>query len=98
MPKRIVTAVAAATLILTAGCGSSRPSADDLSKSIQKQSKGQVTKKQADCMGEVMNKSKISDEGLRAIVKQDKKFKASKKDESAMKSATGDIMQCASKK
>jgi serine/threonine-protein kinase RIO1 len=103
--KKLGASVAVALLLATSACGGGgRPSEGELSTAFQKGVKGsetsgqqlKLTKKQADCAAKIFEKSKISDEALRAIVDGDKKFKESKKDDAALKKVVPDLMKCAS--
>ncbi|MGI9157789.1 MAG: hypothetical protein ACR2FG_14350 [Marmoricola sp.] len=76
---------------------STRPSVDDLSKSLVKGASGSTsnyTKSQADCIAGVLVKSGVSDQALQAIAKRDATFKESKKDDAALSAAVGDLRKC----
>lgn len=97
-------ALVACCLALTA-CGSSggRPSVDELSKPMKDNMakyggdvfKGDKADKAAECMAKALHDSKLSDDALRAIVKNDTGAKLSKKDESAFASVmSSSTMNC----
>jgi hypothetical protein len=81
----------------SSSASSSRPSVDDLSKSLRKGaagSSGSYTKAQADCLAGVLVKSDVSDKALQAIAKLDTKFKETKKDDTALNAVVGDLQKC----
>ncbi len=72
MVKKLGATVAVALLLATSACGAGRPSAEELSTSMQKGVKTngrtvKLTKDQADCAAKIFVKSDLSDEALQAI-------------------------------
>ena len=110
--KMLGASVAVALLLATSACGgggkgdsgsgSSRPSASELSKVFTKGAanangqKVKLTKAQADCAAKVFVKSKVSDQALEALVKGNKKYKESKKDDAALQKVLPQLQKCAS--
>ncbi len=99
MVKKLGATVAVALLLATSACGGSRPSADELSKAMQKGVKTdkqtvKLTKKQADCAAKIFVKSDISDDALKAIAERDDKYKESKKDRDALTKVSPDLAKC----
>ena len=103
MVKKLGATVAVALLLATSACGDERPTADELSTSMQE--KGvttngrtvKLTKDQADCAAKIFVKSGLSDEALQAIVDSDETYKASKQDDAALRKITDDLGACATK-
>jgi hypothetical protein len=103
MVKKLGATVAVALLLATSACGGGRPSADELSTSMQ--TKGvttngrtvKLTKDQADCAAKIFVNSDLSDEALQAIADSDETYKASKQDDAALKKITDDLGACATK-
>ena len=96
MKKTLSAAFVVAALALTSACGGGddKPSKEDLSKSFVKTGDGQITKKQADCLAEVILDSDISQEGLEALEKGDEDFKPSKADDKAQKDVADELAKC----
>ena len=88
MKKTGVALVALAFAFTTAcGGGSERPTEGEVSKSLSSKSSVMPTaipKKQADCVAKVLVKSDLSDKTLTALVKQDEKYKGTKKDQKVL--------------
>ena len=102
MVKRLGATVAVALLLATSACGAGRPSEEELSTAMQKGVKTndqtvKLTKKQADCAAKIFVKSGLSDEALQAIADSDETYKATKKDDAALKKITDDLGACATK-
>ena len=103
MVKKLAAAVTVALLLATSACGEERPTADELSTSMQK--KGvttdgrtvKLTKDQADCAAKIFVKSGLSDEALQAIADSDETYKATKKDNAALEKIRDDLGACATK-
>ncbi|MCW2758596.1 MAG: hypothetical protein JWO46_2342 [Nocardioidaceae bacterium] len=101
MGKTLGAAVCAVLLLVTAGCGSSRPAAGEVSTALQKgvastkdkTDKLTLPKKQADCAAKIFVKSDISDKDLRQIV-DDHKFNASKANEKIIEKVAEDLQKC----
>lgn len=98
--------VLSATMTLAlAACGGSssgRPSADDISDSLQHGkaadaigATGKLTASIADCMGKVLHDSKVSDKALNALVDGDKDYKGSKDDATELGNVTSKMSDCA---
>lgn len=93
------------TLALAAcGGGSGRPSADDISGSLQHGkaadtigASGKLTSAVADCMGKVLHDSKLSDKTLNALVDGDDDYKGSKDDTSELSALTPKMGECVTK-
>lgn len=102
MMKKLGACLAVALLLATAACGSSRPSADDVSKALQKgaqsnRAAGQstkLTKKQSDCAGKIFVDSKVSDAALKALVAGNQKYKESKADDAALQKVIPQLKKC----
>ena len=102
MVKKLGATLAVALLLATSACGEGRPSADELSTAMQKGVKAQdrtvkLSKVQADCAAKIFVKSDLSDDALQAIADRDETFKASKKDDAALKKISDDLGACATK-
>ena len=103
MVKKLGATIAVALLLATSACGSERPTADELSTSMQKGVKTggrtvKLNKAQADCAAKIFVKSDLSDEALKAIADSDETYKESKKDNAALDKITDDLAGCATKK
>lgn len=102
--RKFGAALALGVLLVTAGCGSSRPSVDEVSAALQKGGKDSVLgeaganlkEKAADCMAEALVDSKISDEALQALVDGDKKYKGSTADSKAAEAISAKMVKCIS--
>lgn len=88
-----------------AGCGggSDRPTAEELSDSLQHGkaadalgSGNAVDEKVADCMGRALHDSDLSDEALTAIAEGDKDYRASKQDTKALTGLATKVQACGS--
>jgi hypothetical protein len=100
MRRNVTLTIAALGLTLTAACGGGgdRPTSSELSKALTANNNATGTtlpKKQADCFAKLLEKSGVSDKTLRALVAGDKKYKGTKKDETALgKVATKAATSC----
>lgn len=102
MRKLLAAAVVAAFLMTVTGCGGGRPSPDEISASLQQEVKtghdalikDSVDKRAADCMGQVLYKSDLSDEALQAVVDGTEHYDASKADEKAMEKVAPQFVNC----
>lgn len=103
--KKFGAALAVVALLATSGCGGGgRPSTEEISKSLIKNTKSgelkdigvniEFTKKQADCVAKAFHDSKLSDKALKAIVEADKGYKETKKDTEALKATTPALTKC----
>lgn len=101
--RKFGAALACAMLLATSACGGGgRPSTDDVAKALLKGGEDSVLgsvsarldQKTADCIAQALVESKISDNGLRALVDGDKDFKGSKQDEAALTAAAGEMTTC----
>lgn len=103
MKKSMSALFIVAALALTSACGGDdggdRPSKAEVKKSITSKDSalGTVPDKAADCVAGLLVDSKVSDGALKAIVDQDKKYKASKKDEKALQELQTDLGTCVTK-
>jgi hypothetical protein len=102
--RKFGAALAISVLFTTAACGGGgggRPSTDDISKALKGKAgsslniTGDVGSKAIKCIAKVLEDSKISDKGLRAIVDADKNFKPSKSDEAQISDVTTKMEKCA---
>lgn len=102
MTTKLLAATASVALLLaTTACGgSTRPSAGEISATLQKgvAARGgttvKLTEKQADCAAKVFMRSSLSDKTLRAIADGDKDVKPSKKDAAALTKVTPELAKC----
>lgn len=103
MTKRVLSAVAAATFVLTfaTGCGgdSGRPSVDEVADGIQDgmgdSFGGDVTDEMATCIAKAFHKSDLSDDALQAVADGDKDYDASEDDAKAIESvSTESVTKC----
>jgi hypothetical protein len=104
MTKRVLSAVAAAALVLTfaTGCGGDgggRPSVDEIADGIQDgmgdSFGGDVTDDMANCLAKAFRDSDLSDDALQAIADGDKDYDASKDDTKALSSvSTESVTKC----
>ncbi|MCW2785625.1 MAG: hypothetical protein JWP74_2142 [Marmoricola sp.] len=101
-------AILAAVLLTTSACGGgggggSRPSADEVSKSLQSGkanallggSSSQITDTIADCLAKAIVGSKLSDGAVKALVDGDKNYKANSADTAALTSVSAGLTSCA---
>jgi hypothetical protein len=105
LPRSLFTTmtVAVAALIV-AGCGGSsdgRPTADELSDSLQHgkasslvPADASLSEDGADCLGKALHDSKLSDEALRAFVDGDKDYKGSDDDTKALSDLSDKASAC----
>lgn len=89
-------------LASTAACGgSSRPSADDLSKALTSKKSvigTALTKTQADCASKILVDSKVSSETLNALVENNKDYEGSKSEGKKLTTAFSKVAtECAVK-
>jgi hypothetical protein len=104
MRKVLAVVLGAALLTTVSGCGGGggRPSSAEISASLQQEArtgsdailKGSIDKHAADCMGQVLHDSDLSDDALRAVVDGDEKYDASKADKQAMAKVAPDFVNC----
>lgn len=97
-------AVAISLLLATSACGGGgdRPSQGDLSQALRKGGQSsilgpdadKVSKQGADCIARVLERSKISDRALKAIVDGDKTYRASQSDVAAATAVKDKIVAC----
>jgi hypothetical protein len=102
--RRFGAALATCALVVTSACGggSSRPSADELSKALRKGGQdsvlgadaGKVSKKGADCIARVLVDSRISDRALQAILDANASYLPSKADAAAAAGLRAKIVNC----
>ena len=105
MTKRVLSAAAAAALVLTfaTGCGGDgggRPSVDEVADGIQdgmgESFGGDLTDEMATCIAKAFHESDVSDDALQAIADGDKDYDASEDDTKALSSvSTESVTKCA---
>lgn len=108
--RKLGIVLAAVALAATAACGGSsggggggRPSASDISKSLDGgkgsfilgSAASSLNKSAVDCIAKAIEDSKLSDSAIRALVKGDKGYKGSSSDTKALSGLTTDIGKCA---
>lgn len=106
MSKSALAAVPVALMFLLSACGGdggggSRPSADEIAKSLTSDNSvfgtdqlGDLAGEGIDCVAKALADSDLSNEALRAIVDQDKDFKGDDEDTEALKDASTAMMKC----
>jgi hypothetical protein len=104
MVRTIGAVVAGAALVLTAACGGGgggdRPSTSDIAKALKDKGGSQLgltgdSSGAINCIAKVLENSKISDGGIKALIKGDSSYKPSKTDESQVAVLTPKIEACA---
>jgi hypothetical protein len=98
MKKLTIALAAGLVFATTAACSGGRPSADEISKTLQEPDNAvgsavTMPKKGADCFAKAFHDSDLSDEALKAIVEKDNDYKASKADEKILTELGGTIME-----
>lgn len=100
MKKSMSALFIVAALALTSACGGDdggdRPTKAEVKKSITSKDSvlGTIPDEAADCVAGLLVDSKVSDGALTAILEKDEDYKATKKDESALKGLQTDLGKC----
>lgn len=100
MINKLVGTAAVALLLATSACGSSRPSASDLSKALQNgvdvagTGSASYPKQTADCLTGILEKSHASDTFLTAIADNDKSYRRSQKDDKVLLDSNAEAAKC----
>ncbi|HET6153584.1 MAG TPA: hypothetical protein VFE15_11535 [Marmoricola sp.] len=103
MVRKIGVVIAGAALVLTAACGGGggdRPSTSDIAKALKDKGGSQLgltgdSSDAINCIAKVLEGSKISDSGIKALIKGDSGYKPSKTDEAQVAVLTPKIEACA---
>lgn len=98
--RRFGLVVAGAALLVAAGCGSDRPSVQDMAESLKSGDAGRsfgiddglLNDTQYECIAKAIVDSKLSDASVEALLRADKAYKISQ-EESRKMSAVGEVIK-----
>lgn len=100
--RNLFAAACAVTIVtLTSACGgdsADRPSADDISATLQGEDSligTAVPAEAADCIGKVLEESDLSDESLQALIDGDEDYDGTDEQADALAQLADDVAECA---
>ncbi len=99
MTKMLATLCAVAALTLTSACGGGgdRPAAEDISTALQSEGNvlgTELPAEAADCVGTALEKSKLSDETLQALVDGDQDYQNGDDEDILLGDLAKDVSDC----